>query len=255
MHETEYRVQLDLYEGPLDLLLYLVRRHELDVMDLPIATITGQFVEYLEVLRFLNVDAVGEFVVTASALLELKGRSALPIPDDDDAGGEPADDPHGDLVARLLDYKRYKDAARELDERAAEWRERYHRQSKDRPVRGKDPTADRLKDVELWDLVSALARVLKKNEVEQRVHIRIDDVPVAVYLERVSERVRREGRTAFSAFFEGENDRGRIVGTFLAILELLRHHGFRAEQPVEFHEIWVLAPIADAGRSEDAAVA
>lgn len=239
----EYRVRIDLYEGPMDLLLYLVRRHELDVMDLPLATITEQFLEFLEVLQFLNVDDVGEFVVTASALLEMKSRSALPtVEEEATAEEQPGDDEPGDLVARLLEYKRYKDAARELEEHAAEWRERFPRLADDRPSRGKDPSADRIKGVELWDLVSALARVLSKNEVERHTRIKFDEIPVAVYVERVSQRVRREGRTPFSVFFEGTNDRRRIVGTFLAILELLRHHRFRAEQPVDYGEIWILPP-------------
>ena len=243
MSETEYRVQIDLYEGPMDLLLYLVRRHELDVMDVPLAVITEQFVEFLEVLQFLNVDDVGEFVMIASTLLEMKSRDALPSVEEEAEAEQPTDEPQGDLIARLLEYKRYKDAAREVEDQAAEWRERFSRMSNDRPTRGKDPSADRIKGVELWDLVSALSRVLKKKDVEQHAKIKFDEIPVSVYIERVSERVRREKRTTFSAFFEGTNDRHRIVGTFLAILELLRHHRFRAEQSVDFGEIWILVPL------------
>lgn len=243
MVSTEYRVQLDIYHGPLDLLLYLVRRHELDVMDLPMAEITRQFLEFLDALKFLDVDGVGEFVVTAATLMEIKSRTALPQADEEDeAPAEADDDPRGDLVARLLEYKRYRDAAAALEEHAAQWRERFPRLADDRPGSGKDPAADRLKEVELWDLVSALVRVLKKKEVERTSRIRYDETPISVYIERISTRVRSEGRTAFSTFFDGANDRSRIVGVFLAILELLRHHAFRAEQPVDFGEIWILPP-------------
>jgi segregation and condensation protein A len=247
MVSNDYRVQLDFFHGPLDLLLYLVRRRELDVMDLPMAEITRQFLEFLETLKFLDVDGVGEFVVTASALMEIKSRTALPhAEDDDEPPAETADDPRGDLVARLLEYKRYRDAADALQEHAAQWQERFPRLADDRPGSGKDPAGDRLKEVELWDLVSALVRVMKKKEVERTSRIRYDDTPISVYVERISHRVRSEGRTAFSAFFHGANDRSRIVGIFLAILELLRHYAFRAEQPVDFGEIWILPPAAEA---------
>ena len=248
MSSTEYTVQLEIYRGPMDLLLYLVRRHELDVMNLPIAAVTEQFFEFLEALKLLDVNAVGEFLVTASSLLEIKSRMALPQADDEESADEAADDPRGDLVARLLEYKKYKDAARALDEQASAWRERYPRLSDDRPGGGKDPSADRIKEVELWDLVSALVRVLKKKkEIEQTAHIRYDDTPISVYIKRISTRVKREGRTPFSGFFDGTNERPRIIATFLAVLELLRSHGFRAEQPMEFGEIWILPPTTHSG--------
>jgi segregation and condensation protein A len=246
MGPSQYRVQLDVFHGPLDLLLYLVRRHELDVMDLPLAEITRQFLEFLEALKFLDVDGVGEFVVTAATLMEIKSRTALPQAAEDETPAETVDDPRGDLVARLIEYKRYRDAAAALEEHAAAWQERFPRLADDRPGSGKDLSADRLKEVELWDLVSALVRVLKKKEVERTSRIRYDDTPIAVYIERISARVRGEGRIRFSAFFEQANDRSRIVGVFLAILELLRHHSFRAEQPVDFGEIWILPPAAEA---------
>ena len=241
MISTEYRVQLDIYHGPMDLLLYLVRRHELDVMDLPLAVVTRQFLDYLEVLELLDIDGVGEFVVTAAALIEMKCQTALPAEKDEQQPTDDAiDEPRGDLVARLIEYKKYRDAAEQLQEHAASWRERFPRLSDDRPGSGKSPANDRIKEVELWDLVSALVRVLKKKEVEETSRIRYDDTPISVYIERITQRVKSEGRTRFSSFFDESNERTRIVGVFLAILEILRHHPFRAEQPVEFGEIWIL---------------
>lgn len=242
-----YRVELDLFSGPLDLLLYLVRRSEVDILDLPMARITAAFLEYLEVLELIDLELAAEFVVVASSLVEIKSRMVLPQEPQDEPAPEAAEDPRSDLVRRLLDYKRYKDAARALEERAARWQERAPRRSDDRPPRGKDPAADFIKEVELWDLVSALARVLKTQATDSPSNIRYDDTPISVHIDRIGARVRRDGRVAFSAFFEGENLRSRIVGVFLAILELLRHHGYRAEQPAEYGEIWVLPP-HDAGR-------
>lgn len=247
MESPAYRVELDIFSGPLDLLLYLVRKNEVDVLDLPIARITEQFQELLGVLEFIDIDLAGEFLVMASTLVEIKSRLVLPRPPEETSDEAPieTDDPRSELIGRLLEYRRFRDAAQALDERAAEWQERYPRLSDDRPTAGKDPAADRIKEVELWDLVSALGRILRHQQVEQETSIKYDETPVAVYVERVAERVRREREVKFSDLFEGENLRSRIVGLFLAILELLRHHGFRAEQPVEYGEIYIRPPLVE----------
>ena len=118
----EFRVDLDTYRGPLDLLLYLVRKHEVDVMDIPIALITQQYLEYLEVLEALDVNAVGEFLEMASTLVEIKSRLVLPHGDEDEA---PLEDPRNQLVEQLLEYKKYKDAASMLEERSRQWQKHY----------------------------------------------------------------------------------------------------------------------------------
>jgi len=244
---ADYRVQLDLFSGPLDLLLYLVRRNEVDIVQLPIARITRQFFQFLEVLEFLDLDLVGDFVVMASTLVELKSRQVLPRAEEEEPDEVPlADDSCSELIQQLLEYKKYKDAALALEHQAAEWQERYPRLSDDRPTSGKDHAADLIKEVELWDLVSALSRVLQKKHVEETSNIRYDDTPISTYIDRISARVRESGRVPFSEFFEGSNLRSKIIGIFLAVLELLRHHGFRAEQPSEFSEIFVLPPLAEA---------
>jgi segregation and condensation protein A len=241
---TAYRVELDEFTGPLDLLLYLVRRHEVDIVRLPIARITSQFLEFLEVLQLLDFDIIGDFVVMASTLVEIKSRLVLPQPEEEETESVPDDDdPRSELIFKLLEYKRYKDAALALDERAAAWQQRFPRLSDDRPVVGRDHAADPIREVELWDLVSALSRVLQKKVSEETSAVRYDETPQAVYMERIAVRVRAEGRVPFSAFFEGTNQRSRIIGIFLAMLELLRHQGFRAEQPAAYGEIYILPPV------------
>jgi segregation and condensation protein A len=241
---ADYRVQLDVFEGPLDLLLYLVRKQEVDIVELPIAPITARFLEFLEVLQIIDLDTVGDFVVMASALVEIKSRLVLPGPEEPPELVEATDDPRADLVRQLLEYKRYKDAAKLLEEHAAEWQQRYPRLSDDRPRGGGDPSQDLIKEVELWDLVSALSRVLRANSDQSPASIVYDDTPIAVYIERIKERVMAEQQVSFSSFFAGTNSRSKIVGIFLAILELLRHYGFRAQQPEAYHEIWILPPVA-----------
>jgi segregation and condensation protein A len=239
----EYRVQLDVFSGPLDLLLYLVRRNEIDAVQLPISRITDQFLEFLNVLEFLDLDTIGDFVVLASTLMEIKSREVLPQTAEDVPDEAPEEDEsHSALIARLLEYKKYKDAASALEQRAAEWQERYPRLHDDRPVIGRDFAADPIREVELWDLVSALSRVLQKKVVEESRSIRYDDTPISTYVEQIGHQIRSEQRVAFTDLFEGTNQRSKIIGIFLAILELLRHHGFHAEQPADYGEIFILPP-------------
>lgn len=247
MDATEYRVQLDFFSGPLDLLLYLVRRNEVDVVDLPISRITSQFIEFLDVLEFIDLDMVGDFVVMASTLMEIKSRLVLPRPEEVEPEPAIEDDPRSELIQQLLEYKQFKEAAQALEEHASQWQERFPRLSDDRPTRGKDHSADRFREVELWDLVSALSRVVRQKVLHEQTKIQYDDTPIAVYVEKIAERVRREGVVAFTSLFDGIDDRHQIVGFFLGVLELLRHHGFRAEQPIEFGEIWISPPVNDSG--------
>ena len=242
----DYRVQLDTFTGPLDLLLYLVRRHEVDLAEMPIAAITRQFIEFLDLLELLDLDLIGEFVVMASTLVEIKSRLVLPATDEAPEMIEPAADPRADLVRQLLEYKRFKDASRLLDNQAAAWQQRYPRLSDDRPRTENDPALDRIREVELWDLVSALSRVLHRQTPASPGSIIYDDTPISTYIERIRTRVLAEQRVAFSDLFDGTNQRSKIVGVFLAILELLRHYQLRAEQPAEYGEIWILPPLPGA---------
>ncbi len=237
-----YRVQIAEFSGPLDLLLYLVRRQELDILDLPIGRITAQFVEFLETLTVLDFDQIGEFLVLAATLVEIKSREALPKEEAAPTMVEEAPDAKGDLVRQLLEYKRFREAAAVLEAQSAEWQLRYPRLSNDRPRAGNDPSEDLIKEVELWDLVSALTRVLKRHTENAPKAIVYDDTPISTYIEQIKARVLAELRVSFSSLFHENFSRSKITGIFLAILELLRHHHFRAEQPVPFGEIFVIPP-------------
>ena len=241
-----YRVALGDFTGPLDLLLYLVRRDEFATRDLPLSKITSQFLEFLSVLEIIDLELASEFLVVASTLLEMKSRDVLPAETDAETDAEQiplSDGPASDLIRKLLEYRRIRDAAHALENRAIEWQARYPRLSDERPVVGKDPSADRIKEVELWDLVSALGRVIKKNYVQTEGRIRYDDTPIEVYVEQIGSRVQTEGEVLFTQLFDQETIRSRIVGMFLAILELIRHHGYRAIQDGLYGEIRVLPPL------------
>ncbi len=247
---TTWHVELDLFKGPLDLLLYLVRRDELDVLKLPIAWIARQFQEFISVLEFIDLDLAGDFIVMATTLAEIKSRFVLPSSAEEaeepvEGPVDGGDDPRHDLIRQLLEYRKYREAATALEEHAAEWQERYPRLTSERPQVGSGPAADLIKEVELWDLVSALARVLEKKQIEEESRIRNDDTPISVYVDRIGGLVRKQGRVAFTSLFDDANQRSRIVGIFLAILELLRHHRFRAEQERDFDEIWIMPPLQE----------
>jgi segregation and condensation protein A len=232
-----FRVELESYWGPLDLLLYLVRQHELDVTNLPMASVTEQFLEHLAVMEQIDVNSAGEFLEMASTLIEIKSRMVLP---GDEEIEQELDDPRQDLVRRLLEYKQYRDAASMLEERSRQWSDRYARLASDLPQRGSSAEDPPLGKVELWDLVGAFGRVLKgKQSVRGSENIRYDETPIHVYMQRIDERVRREGRVEFAAFFDSAVHKSTMVGMFLAVLELIRHQHLQAAQPELFGEIWL----------------
>ena len=233
----DFRVELDLFRGPLDLLLYLIRKHELDVVDIRIATVTEQYLEYIAVLEQIDVDAVGDFLDMASLLIEMKSRAALPGEEEVQAELE---DPRQELVRRLLEYKQYRDAASMLEERSREWRERFPRLANDLPTRQVSLDEQPIQEVELWDLVSAFGRVLKaKHATAGPESIRYDETPIHVYMQRIDGRLRRDGRVEFTAFFESAVHKSTLVGMFLAVLELVRHQHARAAQQELFGQIWL----------------
>jgi segregation and condensation protein A len=230
-----YTVALDAYHGPLDLLLYLVRRNEVDVLDIPIARIAEQFREYLDVLQELDVEFAGDFLVMTATLVEIKSRMLLPAevrPDEEDTA-----DPRRELVRQLLEYRKFKDAAAALEERAARQGARVPRQELPEPTAA-GPT---VKPVELWDLVSAFARLMRETQSPQSATIAVDDTPQHVHEGQIRDRVRAEGPVAFRAVFTPPYHKARLIGIFLAILELVRHRGIGLEQPEPDGEIWLVA--------------
>jgi segregation and condensation protein A len=234
-----FRVQLDMFSGPMDLMWYLVRKHELDILDIPIALVTEQYLEMLTVLEQIDVDAVGDFLELATRLMEIKSRLMLPRQEEESEAQ--IEDPRQDMVQRLLEYKRFKDAASMLEDRSRQWQQRFARRASDLPPRSIDPALQPIQEVEMWDLVSAFARVIRDNESVQPSAIRYDDTPIDVYMEQIRERLASEPRLAFTSLFEADMIKSQMAGIFLAVLELIRHHQVQVEQSDLFGEIWILA--------------
>jgi len=241
---VEFKVALDVFAGPLDLLLHLVKRQEVDVTAVPIARIAEEFVAYLEPLEILAIDQVGEFVELASVLLEIKARALVPRPEEQP--DDPVETVREDLVRRLLEYKQYRDAAVMLEDRARHWELRFQRQAGEEPAPRGQPAEVTIGDVQVWDLVGALGRVLRRREARKPRQIIHDDTPIEVHIERVEAAVRDQGTVAFTTLFEepagGDGmPRARVVGIFLAVLELVRRGRLATRQDRLFDEIWLSA--------------
>ena len=235
----DFRVQLEIFRGPLDLLLYLVRKHEVEIVDIPIALITDQFLEHMAVLEQIDVNAVGDFLEMASTLIEIKSRMVLPRGGEEE---ETLEDPRQDLVERLLQYKRFRDAANMLEDQSRLWQQHYARAADDAP-RALDAMAEQpIHEVELWDLVSAFGRILRDRQAQAPSNIVYDDTPIQVYMQRIYDQLVEKGRVPLSAAFQPGMHRSSLVGVFLAVLELVRHYQVRSEQNELFGEIWILPP-------------
>jgi segregation and condensation protein A len=234
-----FRIELDSYRGPLDLLLYLVRKHELDITQIPIAPIAEQFLDYLAVIEQLDVNSAGDFLEMASALVEIKSKLLLPRLEDEEED-ETWEDPREQLVQQLLEYKQYRDAACMLEERSRNWAQCYTRVAADLAPREIDPADQPIHEVELWDLVSALGRVLRANELTRPANIVYDETPIHVYMQSIHDRLREDGQVAFSDLFQPGMHKSAMIGVFLALLELVRHHRVHAEQDALHGEIYLM---------------
>lgn len=232
-----YTVALDAYHGPLDLLLYLVRKHEVDVLDIPIAQIAERFVEHVQAVRHVDIEYAGDFLVMVATLMDIKSRMLLPADDAADADG-PQGDPRRELVRQLLEYRKFKDAAAALEGRAEEQGARVPRLEAPEPAAAAGPV---VKPVELWDLVSAFARLMRETQSLQAATIAVDDTPQHVHEEQILARVRAAGRVRFLDVFTPPHIKAKLIGIFLAVLELVRHHGVGLELGDADTDIWLVA--------------
>ncbi|TWU02425.1 segregation and condensation protein A [Stieleria varia] len=225
-----FRVELPIYRGPMDLLLYLARRQEVSLMEVSLAKVIDQYGEYLEILQELDLTDVGDFVDLASTLVELKSQAVLPRPADEEEAVEEIEDPQSELVERLLQYKEIRDAAAVLDEMAGRWQQRYERMSDDLPSRRIDPGDQPIADLEIWDLVSAFGRIMRESKGPPQTEVIYDDTPIHVYMQRIHKRLADRNSVPLLDLIEGGIHKSALIGWFLATLELSRHHGAAIEQ-------------------------
>ncbi|MBN2312670.1 MAG: segregation/condensation protein A [Sedimentisphaerales bacterium] len=229
---SDYRVNLDIFAGPLDLLLYLVRKEEVDIYDIPIAKITDQYIRYIELMKSFDIDLAGDFLVMAATLMQIKSAMLLPKADTDAYQDDDLTDPRTELVRQLLEYKKFKDAANLLDAAAGEQRERYPRPGTivERLKPDAEPELD-IEQVSVWDLLEAFDTICKAiGTVGVLDHIK-DDTPIDLYQIEILHRLQTEGPMIFERIFEIRSSRVVMIGLFLALLELIREKLIWVEQP------------------------
>lgn len=277
---AEYKVRLDAFEGPLDLLLFLIRRAEVDIHDIPVAAITEQYLAHLAELTAdaggggrIDIERAGEFLVMAATLMEIKSRMLAPPGADEPEsateesgqarGGKAATDPRSELVRQLLEYKRYRDATERLEEFRSEWDRRYPLGAAawpERPIvdEAEEEAPTELEDVDLVDLVEAFARIIETVDLNRvgEHHVRMDETPVELHAEDILDRLRRRAEESLAAEIAGTGTadidfreifagrtRSEMIGLFLAMLELVKQRRIAIRQDAVTSNIMLgLAP-------------
>ena len=229
-----FSATLPFYHGPLDLLLHLVRKRELDILDIPIADVLEQYLEYLAVLEQLDINSIGDFLATASVLIEMKAFKAL---SGEEVVEVEIETPKQELVKQLLEYKQYCDAARVLQKQSEDWQLRFPRLADDLPQRPRNLSNEPIQEIAIWDLVSAFGKVLRENVPPVEIKIEFDDTPITTHMNRIHHRLKIERRIAFRQLFVPGQHKSTLVGIFLASLELVRHEFAHVYQELNFGEI------------------
>ena len=251
--KDDYKVSLEVFEGPLDLLLYLIKRDEVDIYDIPIGRITDQYMEYLNLMKVLDLNIAGDFIVMAATLMLIKSRMLLPAEERADADEEEEEDPRWDLVRQLVEYKKFKDAAGQLEELEARMENVFGRESEHVEL-GDPPDVD-LRDASIFDLISALNDVLGRVQEEDLQEIFAEQYTVSQKVAYILENLQIAKRLSITDLFAGMRSRQEIVCTFLAMLELIKLNRIAAVQRGHFGEIVVEPrPPLEAGQAEGEAV-
>ena len=235
-----YRVKLDIFEGPLDLLLYLIKKNEVDIYNIPIAIVTEQYLEYLDLMKVLNLDIAGEFLVMASTLTNIKSRMLLP-PSEEAEEEEEGEDPRAELIEHLLDYQRYKEAARQLRSR-----ELLEKDIFTRIQREEQPTEmDRdsmIIEVNIFDLVDALRKIFERKSLSDHfIEVTVEKISVKDKMVEILQRLKETQQIIFQSLFDELSTKYEIIVAFLAILELMKLQAVKVFQVRSYGEIRVIS--------------
>lgn len=228
--ETDYKVSLEIFEGPLDLLLYLIKRDEVDIYDISIERITKQYLEYMQTFKLLNIDLASEFIVMAANLMYLKSRTLLPKHQQPPEENVEEEDPRWELIRQLIEYKKFKDAAGFLEQRALEQENIFPLVPEVEEEEG--PECQRaLTDVGIFDLIRAFQKVLNRFDQESAFAEIVDDrFTVSDKIDYLLKEITPGKGVRFSSLFVKSTSKGEVIVTFLALLELMKLRYFRIQQ-------------------------
>lgn len=233
-----YRVKLKNFEGPLDLLLFLIKKNEVDIYDIPIAVITKQYLEYVEIIKMLDLDIASEFILLAATLIRIKAKMLLPRPAADD--DEEIIDPRMELVTRLLEYKRYKDVAFKLADLETTRSYLFNRQYFDQMNEAVDSEIQLGEDVSLFSLMAAFKQVLDK--MPKVTYHEVVDIQISLeeQIDYIFKTLNTAKQVSFYNLISQIGDRLIIIVTFMALLELIKRGEIITRQSVPFGEIWIV---------------
>lgn len=231
-----YEIKLDIFEGPLDLLLYLIRKNEIDIYNIPIALITEQYLEYLDMMRSLNLDLAGEYLVLAATLIHIKSRLLLP-PAEDEEGGEEGQDPRAELVRQLLEYQAFKEAALSLEARPLLDRDVFSRGAPAEDPAAVEEEEEATIEVGIFELVQAFRAIIAGLGKSDDLVIDTERMSLTDRINEIMERLSEKKQLTFTELLGERTDRKGIVYTFLAILELMKLRMIKAYQSGPFGTI------------------
>ena len=241
--EGTFAVTLPTFDGPLDLLLTMIQEHKLDIFDIPISFVIDRYLEYMEAARALNIDLAGEYLLMGATLAHIKSRMLLPPdPSQQDDASEPGPDPREELIRRLLEYQKYKDAAAMLARHPQLGRDTFVRRAREElPLAPDEIAYMKSPEVSVYRLIEALARVLKERKIEIPHEVFVERLSIGDRIATITDRLRVDERITFTSLFDDltQLDKHRVVPTFLALLEMTRLKLLRVHQPDRHGEIYL----------------
>jgi segregation and condensation protein A len=236
-----YRCNLDIFEGPLDLLLHLIKEQKMDIYDIRIAEITRQYLSYLDLLSELNLETVGEYLVMAAELAKIKSKTLLPLPEtEEDALTAAGEDPRAELMRRLLEYQRYKEAAFDLRQKEYNQQQLFTRAGE---VVLESSEEELLIEANVFDLLTAFQKVLQEKSFKKDYEIKVTTLSVSDRINDILEILNLSESVTFDSLFTTLNTKQEVIVTFLAILELMRMQLIRSQQARQFDVIRIYAAV------------
>ncbi|SVA75754.1 uncharacterized protein METZ01_LOCUS128608 [marine metagenome] len=237
-----YQCNLDIFEGPLDLLLHLIKEQKMDIYDIRIAEITKQYLSYLDLLSELNLEMVGEYLVMAAELAKIKSKTLLPIPEtEEDVLTAAGEDPRAELMRRLLEYQRYKEAAFELRQKEYDQQQLFSRTGE---VVLENSEEELLIEANVFDLLTAFQKVLKEKSFKKNYEIKVTTLSVSDRISGILEILNASESVTFDSLFTTLNAKQEVIVTFLAILELMGMQLIRSQQARQFDVIRIYAAVS-----------